>query len=221
MGNGTPEQYEWNDRFQLTRIAAGAAGNTLDLRLYPCDNGLLSCTNNNGNIWRQTIAIGGALRATQEYRYDAVDRLLVAAENPAIAPQQNCSGTFGLWRQPYVYDTAGNRSVGLGRYGDVNTAWDVASFSPAANRISAAGWQYDDAGNLRRAATGETVAYDAEDRQVAYCTQDPNGCVNAPGTGRTRYVYDGERRRVQRLAPDGSQTVFVYDAFGNLAADES
>ncbi len=168
------------------------------------------------NIWRQTVTIPGQASATQEYRYDSVNRLTVAAEN---LPSANCGAGGGVWCQHYGYDTKGNRWVDQ-RYGDVNTGWDVSLFSGTNNRITAANWEYDDTGNVTKAGTGETFAYDAENRQVSICTQDPNGCPNAAGTGRTRYVYDGEGRRVQRLDADGvNQTVFVYDAFGNLAAE--
>jgi RHS repeat-associated protein len=62
--------------------------------------------------------------------------------------------------------------------------------------------------------------YDSENRQVAFCTQDPGGCVNQSGPGRTLYVYDGDGRRVQKSEPAGT-TTYVYDAQGNLAAEYS
>jgi YD repeat-containing protein len=55
---------------------------------------------------------------------------------------------------------------------------------------------------------------------VAFCTQDPGGCVNQSGPGRTLYVYDGDGRRVQKSEPAGT-TTYVYDAQGNLAAEYS
>jgi RHS repeat-associated protein len=45
---------------------------------------------------------------------------------------------------------------------------------------------------------------------VAYCYS----C-----TVSTLYYYDGEGRRVEQIDPTTGTTVFVYDAFGNLAAD--
>jgi YD repeat-containing protein len=62
----------------------------------------------------------------------------------------------------------------------------------------------------------QTIAYDAENRQVAFCTSDPTGCPNTAGAGRTLYRYDGEGRRVQRINADGTQTVFAYTAEGQL-----
>jgi hypothetical protein len=34
---------------------------------------------------------------------------------------------------------------------------------------------------------------------IAFCTQDPAGCPDQAGIGRTLYVYDGEGQRVLRM----------------------
>ena len=68
-----------------------------------------------------------------------------------------------------------------------------------------------------------TVAYDAGNRQKS---------VDAGALGSAAYEYDGDGRRVRKLtcATAGPcrartagvvQTVFVYDAFGQLAAEYS
>jgi RHS repeat-associated protein len=49
-----------------------------------------------------------------------------------------------------------------------------------------------------------SVSYDAENRQIA--------------AGGTSYAYDGAGQRVKKVAPSGT-TVYVYDAFGQLAAE--
>jgi hypothetical protein len=41
------------------------------------------------------------------------------------------------------------------------------------NRILDAGWSYDNAGNIVKNVGNQTIAYDAENRQVAFCTSDP------------------------------------------------
>ena len=52
--------------------------------------------------------------------------------------------------------------------------------------------------------------YDGENRLISAIT-DPNNPT-------TTYAYDGEGRRVSRTW-NGQTTTFVYDAFGNLAAE--
>jgi YD repeat-containing protein len=69
------------------------------------------------------------------------------------------------------------------------------------------------------AQTSVSLLYDAENRQVASCYPYSANCTNTPGAGVTVYYYDGEGRRVEQIDPTTGTTVFVYDAFGNLAAD--
>jgi YD repeat-containing protein len=211
LGSGVAESYRWNDRLQLTRMTAGSL---LDLGFSYCDNGNANCPGNNGTMRLQTITLPGVSPVTQYFRYDAVNRLLGAAENQSA---NDCS-SGGVWCQQYLYDLAGNRTTGA-RYGDVHSQWEVAGFRSATNRINAPNWAYDATGNIVKTAFNATIAYDGENRQVAYCTVDPSGCVNTAGPGRTRYVYDAEGRRVQRLDPVGSPTTYVYDAFGDVAAE--
>jgi len=83
LGNGVTETHSWNDRLQQVGISVGPAsspGSIVALNFYPCDQGAISCGTNNGNIWRKKIGIGGATQADQEYRYDSLNRVTVAAE---------------------------------------------------------------------------------------------------------------------------------------------
>jgi RHS repeat-associated protein len=73
------------------------------------------------------------------------------------------------------------------------------------------GFGYDPAGNVTGYA-GRTLGYDVENRQIAL-----QEGANAPVWN---YFYDGEGRRVKKTG-DGTTTVYVYDAFGKLAAEYS
>jgi len=64
-------------------------------------------------------------------------------------------------------------------------------------------------GNLTGFPGGRTATYDAENRQTTL----------VDGTTYT-YSYDGEGRRVKKEG-GGNATVYVYDAFGQLAAEYS
>jgi RHS repeat-associated protein len=72
---------------------------------------------------------------------------------------------------------------------------------------------YDLAGN-RTNVNGNTVAYDAENRQVT--VTEPASL----GGGTETYAYDGMGQRVFKSGPGGT-TVYVYDALGQLAAEYS
>jgi len=211
LGSGMTESYTWNDRLQQTGVSTGTA---LTMNFYPCAGSQFSCSNNNGNIQQQSISLPGA-SATQQYGYDSLNRLTVAAENGT----PNCGVGGGTWCQHYSYDTAGNRVMDQS-YGYGGSTWEVNTFNTATNRIANANWHYDDTGNITKSPiNGQTLGYDAENRQVSFCAQGETPCPSQWTTGRTVYVYDGLGQRVARTDVFGNQTVFVYDAFGNLAAE--
>lgn len=60
---------------------------------------------------------------------------------------------------------------------------------------------------------GRTMAYDADSRMTAY------NDIPAMSSNNRNYGYDGEGRRVRKSTTSGIDTVYVYDAFGRLAAE--
>jgi YD repeat-containing protein len=74
-----------------------------------------------------------------------------------------------------------------------------------------AGTGYDAAGN-QTDVNGFTVAYDAENHQMSV-TESP-----ALGGGQELYFYDGDGQRIEKISLAGN-TIYVYDAFGQLAAE--
>jgi hypothetical protein len=125
-----------------------SVGNLLSLNFYPCDQGQITC-NNNGNIWRQTVNVNnGAAQASQEYRYDALNRLTMAEEKTATwTTGPACPDTTAVWTQQNTFDPAGNRTAGC-RGGLSTMNGEVAAFNAANNRIADGGWSYDAAGNI-------------------------------------------------------------------------
>ena len=185
LGNGLTETLSYNSRLQPLSIGVGS------LVSFGYDYGT---TNNNGNILSQTISAPG-LNVTQSYSYnDPMNRLTGISES---------SG----WSQTYGYD----------RYGNRNTGWSSSQYLPLQvpaiseinNRITAANYSYDAAGNLTQWPTAlGTSVYDAENKMISF-----NG-------GEATYSYDGEGRRV-RKATGGTTTVFVYNAVGQMVAEYS
>jgi hypothetical protein len=142
---------------------------------------------------------------TQTYTYDHLNRLTQAQE----------SGGGASWSQTYNYDTLGNRSVpassglpALPTDTPVSQNWYSTTVP---NRI--ASWTYDGNGNvLQEGSVARGFTYDAENRQVTACLN----CT--PGTPTATYAYDGQGQRVTKTV-GGQTTTYVYDAFGNLAAE--
>jgi len=143
------------------------------------------------------------------------------------------AGAFPALRLPPRTVVAGS-SPGGGGSGNRNIVnsqgQGMSPLAPAtfnfANQIADSGWSYTEGsgaqrGNVAQQPVGGTFAYDAENRQVAYCPNDasPATCTATAGNGRTLYFYDGQGRRVMRQAPDGTSSEFVYDTAGNLSAE--
>jgi YD repeat-containing protein len=174
LGNGVVEQRGFNERLQMTSIAATKASTLLSLTYA------YGTTNNNGNVLSQAIQ---PLNVTQTYGYDSYNRLLSAAE----------SG--GGWTQNYVYDGRGNRAVGPNSYVPVSviTPQTPDQTVPYNGNNQWTGATYDAAGNL----TGQperTYSYDGENRLVT---------ATGPG-GAVTYRYDGEGRRVKKELASGT-----------------
>jgi hypothetical protein len=161
----------------------------------------LDSTKNNGNIQSQTVTVGSNI-IKQSYSYDRVNRLLSAAETYNQAAR---------WTQTYTFDQVGNRT-GLTNTGiDVLPTTSTPQVSSSTNRISATGYVYDNAGNLKDepAALNKHYKYDGENRLVDF------------NTGAVLYVYDGDGHRVKKIVAGSPTrtTVFVYNPGGQLIAE--
>ena len=86
--------------------------------------------------------------------------------------------------------------------------------SSTTNRItprSGEYYDYDYAGNMKKGQSGDTLAYDSENKLVQY----QGGATQSGGAD---YSYDGEGRRIKKATP--SETlVFVYNVGGQLVAE--
>ena len=135
---------------------------------------------------------------TQSYSHDGINRLT------GVSDSGGYSRTFG-------YDQYGNLSVtgsnGVPWSGLTPYSGDGSNpFSAGNNRLNAGG--YDAAGNQTMLGSLQ-IGYDAENRQRL--TQD--------GSDVAGYSYDGNGNRVGTGGPTIGATVYVYDAFGRLAAE--
>jgi len=215
LGSGFLEQYCQNSRLQITGVRLGLAssgtycqngqggsGSSGDPLVLNFSYG--SSRYNNGNVTSQTIVTSQHLNVTQNYTYDAYDRLASAAE-----------GSF--WLQTYGYDAYGNRWVDPNH----STGITLMPFTPLGsnyfdssnnNRLSfpsstGVAVSYDLTGNLTGIG-GSTYTYDAENRQIS------------SSAGGDIFMYDGESRRVEKIS-GSTTTVYVYDATGEEVAEYS
>src|SRR5207245_2585644 len=129
----------------------------------------------------------------QVFQYDGVNRLLKAGEYAADQAMVTCPDATSKWCEQYGYDAWGNRGV-VGRTGvTASTRGSPTDFDTSNNRIRTTAtqpnWDYDSRGNIKKNELGETFLYDGENRVIAFCTNDPTGCPNASGPGRTLYTY--------------------------------
>jgi RHS repeat-associated protein len=214
LGNTKWEHTTFNSRLQPEQIGLGT-GSSSDSSILRLDYGFGPAGTNNGNVMSQRIVIGGTtpLDVTQFYTYDELNRLKQARETITNGAEQ--------WKQDYDYDRYGNRAVN-----PTSTIIPKPLLTPQSlndfvwpggiinNRIKLSTFDYDLAGNLEGdPETGANgMVYDGENRMTSY--------TKAGAT--TTYSYDGDGRRVRKVAgtgPSAVTTVFVYNVVGQLIAE--
>ncbi|MFN8009048.1 MAG: ribonuclease domain-containing protein [Terriglobia bacterium] len=223
LGNGLWNDTRFNSRLQAIQIGLGQTRLTnLESTITPsstvadkllldqcfsgtdtnCSNGV---TTNNGNLLQQRIRKQGtpSLDLTQSYSYDVLNRITNASETP---------GTGTAWSAiTYGLDRYGNRWVSTGyKLFPTLTPVSSAEFNAATNRMVSPS-SYDAVGNLTNNKVSQTATYDAENRMTSFNS----------GVGITNYTYDGDGRRISKQLSSGATTYYVYNAFGQLAAEYS
>ena len=230
LGNGKWESAVFNSRLQPTQIALGGVADATNLLKLNFDYGT---TNNNGNVLSQTITVPSETRnnttyaaftAVQSYGYDALNRLHQADEKPTGYTAAQCGANPAqCWRQTFLYDRYGNRNfdTGTDAAGAKTTTLPLgcatAVCNPAVdpNTNKLIGYGFDNAGNTKTDPSGKQFTYDGENKQTEVVQ-------NSISLG--RYFYDGDGKRVKKIALDQTTqqlvtTVFVYDAGGKLVAE--
>jgi RHS repeat-associated protein len=208
LGNGRFESTQFNSRLQPTQIALGTSATNTSLLKLNYDYGT---TDNNGNVKSQTITVPGMSHPhIQTYTYDELNRLKSAVET---------ANNQTTWRQTYLFDRYGNRNFDTTNTTTPNTQQQSETvFNPtvdtATNRFtSGQGYVYDANGNVIQDAQVRSFAYDAENRQTSFGTNNSN---NNSGL----YVYDGNGQRVKKtVIATNEMTTFVYDAMGKMVAE--
>ena len=155
MGNSVTPWVNYNSRLQMTASQAVIAYDPSKyLFLEEPDWGT---TNNNGNLQSVTVHAGGPAPLanlpvfTTTFGYDAVNRIGGAWDGNNYA-------------RGYNYDAYGNMWVTGPWGGPWSGSTPTSNVYDGSNRI--AGGSYDAAGN-QLVVNGDTIAYDAENRQVS------------------------------------------------------
>ena len=115
----------------------------------------------------------------------------------------------GSYAQSYGYDDIGNLRVK--NTPDLNLSLTFPTSGPDVERPHAPtgttdgslSFGYDTNGNLNSKSTGVSYTYDAENRLTQVIS----------GANTTTFIYDGDGRRVKRIAPNGSETLYVGEHF--------
>jgi YD repeat-containing protein len=194
MGNNVWQVYSYNSRMQVQRIE-DAVNNDPSQVLFD-QHFEWGTSDNNGNLQSVVTNHGGPgypqfLTFKEYYGYDPLNRVL---------------GSYGkdinenlLWGQNFSYDRYGNRWItgtgGLPGSGLTPTT----NVYNAANQMGAT--SYDGAGNQTQFGANALV-YDAENH-VVQATEAPSA-----GGQQTQYVYDGDGRRVMKIATAPQQRLF-------------
>ena len=216
LGNLLVEQTCYNDLLQPVARRLGDATST-NCAVQPSTDLLhlgfgygTDPTANNGNMMQQTIwapnnGSGSPWTVTQDYTYDAVNRPKTSAEKLGATPQ---------WSQTYSYDHFGNRWVSGATGHTLHAATPISqsAIQATTNRLTGTGITYDNAGNLTAhphiTPGSGSMTYDANNKMK---TSTATGVFVAT-------LYDAQGRRMRKFY-NGKTTIWVYDAFGNLAAE--
>jgi RHS repeat-associated protein len=173
-------------------LSTDTTADNVDLRYSFTDaNG-----HNSGNVASITnVSGGGYAEDAQNFAYDSLNRI-ASAQTSAIN-QPDFQGDVGYmqecWAEQYSYDPWGNllsiapssssNYTGCSQESGFNLNGAIANN----NRIVAAGYQYDSAGNLIAAPpTGTIYTFDAENHLVS--------------AGGQTYFYDGDGKRVEKAS---------------------
>jgi RHS repeat-associated protein len=233
-GNSDPTKNLWsvvsyNNRLQQTESYEALNNSANAFLMVSCPNWgvnsdafvyeicpLANLTNDNGNLQSADEYYGGPGPALAHfglnYRYDGLNRLAEATDTGG-----------GGWDRTWCYDQWGNGWVTANTGGGVPLAGNtpqvlggpcpspIGTPTPYLSNNQLSAEHYDNVGN-QTTFNGDTIAYDAENRQIS---------VTDPTTGGTEhYLYDGNGQRVEKTGPSGT-TLYVYDALGQLAAEYS
>jgi hypothetical protein len=127
LGNNLVETTGFNPRLQALTMNLG--------NLWGITNDY-GTSSNNGNLMSQQITAQGMTGSlTHYFRYDALNRLLLASENPTNTTNPVCPDAASQWCQQFSYDAFGNRTVSQSSNIGAVTG-QPANFNPANNRIT-------------------------------------------------------------------------------------
>ncbi len=221
LGNGTNENFSYNDRFQMVSQSLTKDSNMLQKYDYGYGqldgNGNLDVTKNNGQLARIESFIGTNKQAVQKFKYDELGRLKESAEyrgdnNNLTYKQVFDFDRFGnLYRKTANNPTAGQQNPIAYSPIEEATAPGTGDIDKSTNRFRT-DTTYDEAG---------AVVSDTKFRNMNF-KYDANGRMvkaqNIANSANALTVYDALGNRVATKINDVWQYT-IYDAFGQLVAE--
>ncbi len=199
LGNRLWESANWSETGRLGSLGLGIAPAVQGIwrtefhygELSP--SGEMDAERTNGAIGRiTTIGESGALRFTQNFRYDPGGRLTFAEENEA---------GDGNWSLLIDHDRYGNRIHQTKTVGNSIEEVDLVP-DPTSNRYSVpSGYRYDRNGSVTDDPSGKSYVLDGRNKVIEVRSSGGNLIAS--------YLYDAMGRRIKTITPLET-TVFVY-----------
>jgi len=211
LGNGTVENYTFNERFQLTSQNLMRGSEVLQKYNYNyADRDASGNLKNNGKLEQIESFIGSAKQRTQKFSYDSIGRLKQSEE------YRGDTGAL-TYKQVFDFDSFGNlyRKAGsnptIGQQNPLPfTPIEDTDINKSKNQF-ATGTTYDEAGQ---------VINDTKFRSMGF-SYDANGRVvkaTKANTPDAHTVYDALGKRVATKISNVWHYM-IYDSFGKLVAE--
>jgi len=129
--------------------------------------------------------------------------------------RQQHLGIFGLQSSPATHRPAPRRNPGGVTETGGATNWSrTFSYDPYGNRAANGAEVFVDTPQFTA-----TDFDDADNKQTAFCPATEADCTGVAPASKTTYDYDGGGNRVRKIVNDSQASLYVYDAFGNLASE--
>ena len=216
LGNGTSENFSYNDRLQMTSQNLLKGTEVLQRYDYTYGQtnagGEITASSNNGQLAKIESFIGAAKQRTQKFTYDSIGRLAQSEEYRGDTDALT-------YRQIFDYDRFGNlyfkaaKNPMTGQQNPLAMNWiEDSQIDKSKNQfLSSTGVTYDDAGRITSDSKWRSAgfSYDANGRVVK---------TTKANTPDAHTVYDALGNRVATKINDTWQYM-IYDVFGKLVAE--
>ena len=227
-GNVTDQEYQGNELIRLTLGVATPQQSTWTYSYDPAVLAITSVTDPAGNVWTNTWDPQGNLLTHTDplndkwaYSYDTLNDV-ATVQDPLQTTNTETKNTYdgngNLTSSSTPLVGSGQTSTTIYSYGDSHHPGDLTSVTDPDGKV----WTYGyDANGIRNKVVdplGDTTTYSYDNVGRLFSSVSPKGNVAGANAVAftTTYTPDVFGRPVQVVDPLSHQTLFHYDANGNL-----